>query len=77
MTTRRGFITGLTGFIACAPAIVRVSSLMPAKPFQLIIDDPWIGEMDLCEASLETALIEIREFSVASQGKISLTPRSA
>lgn len=26
---RRGFIAGLAGFVACAPAIVRASSLMP------------------------------------------------
>lgn len=28
MTNRRAFLTGLTGFVACAPAIVRASSLM-------------------------------------------------
>jgi hypothetical protein len=27
-TSRRGFLTSLTGFVACAPAIVRVESLM-------------------------------------------------
>jgi hypothetical protein len=26
---RRGFLTGLVGFVACAPAIVRVASIMP------------------------------------------------
>lgn len=31
MTTRRGLLLGLTGFVACAPAIVRVSSLMPVR----------------------------------------------
>lgn len=28
---RRSFLSGLTGFIACSPAIVRASSLMPVK----------------------------------------------
>lgn len=32
MTTRRGFLAGLTGTIICAPAIVRASSLMAIKP---------------------------------------------
>lgn len=34
MTSRRGFITGLVSFVA-APAIVRVSSLMPVKVYSL------------------------------------------
>jgi hypothetical protein len=34
MTSRRGFLTGLSGFIACSPAIVRASSLMPVKALQ-------------------------------------------
>jgi hypothetical protein len=29
--TRRGFLTGLVAFVAAAPAIVRVSSIMPVK----------------------------------------------
>lgn len=31
-TSRRALISGLTGFVACAPAIVLASSLMPIKP---------------------------------------------
>lgn len=33
MTTRRGLLTGLVGFVACAPAIVRVASIMPVRAF--------------------------------------------
>jgi hypothetical protein len=50
MTTRRSLLTGLTGFVLCAPAIVRASSLMAVKALQVdvisgitILDDlPWI-----------------------------------
>lgn len=31
MTSRRAFLRGLTGFVACAPALVKASSLMPVK----------------------------------------------
>lgn len=33
MTTRRGLFVGLAGFVACAPAIVRASSIMPVRAF--------------------------------------------
>jgi hypothetical protein len=48
MIDRRGFITGLVSLVA-APAIVRVSSLMPVKSFGEIADSlivpaprPWV-----------------------------------
>lgn len=40
MIERRGFLTGLVGFVA-APAIVRASSLMPVKPMREIITLPF------------------------------------
>lgn len=39
ITTRRAFITGLVSFIA-APAIVRVSSIMPVKAIEPFILPP-------------------------------------
>ena len=37
MMNRRGLITGLVGFVACAPAIVRAASIMPVRAW---IDTP-------------------------------------
>lgn len=41
--TRRSFLRGL-GFIACAPAIVRASSLMPMRPAPNFIGIDWGGK---------------------------------
>lgn len=41
MTDRRAFLTGLTGTLICAPAIVRASSLMKIKPVEKIIQPIW------------------------------------
>ncbi len=40
MISRRGLITGLVSFVA-APAIVKVSSLMPVKTIEFV---PWCPE---------------------------------
>lgn len=47
MTTRRSFITGLVSFVA-APAIVRVSSIMPVK----VVDQPWLTSEQIINLAL-------------------------
>lgn len=46
MTTRRGLLAGFAGFVACAPAIVRASSLMvlPQARAAAVLAPPMIGE---------------------------------
>jgi|HubBroStandDraft_4_1064222.scaffolds.fasta_scaffold00019_56 hypothetical protein len=39
--TRRGLITGLVGFVACTPAIVRVGSLMKYSRVPFTEADYW------------------------------------
>ena len=43
--SRRNFITGLVGFVACAPAIVRASSLMSVKSFKPTFFGYQIGDI--------------------------------
>lgn len=56
MTSRRGFITGLIGFVA-APAIVRASSIMPVcsikmplnNVFQALVQHPNMTATEILE----------------------------
>ena len=54
---RRSLLTGLASLLA-APAIVRATSIMPVKAF---------GPGDLCEATLEDALIKCREYMLPTR----------
>lgn len=40
MTNRRTFLTGLSGFVACAPAVVCASSLMRVKAHPVAVAVP-------------------------------------
>lgn len=53
---RRGFLRGLTGFLA-APAIVRVSALMPVREF----DDGWVdgGNGIITPASIADEMCDV------------------
>ena len=47
---RRGFLTGLISFVAVAPAIVRVTSLMPVRaiidPYRARFGEMWFNSDD-------------------------------
>lgn len=53
MTSRRALLTGLVGFVACAPAIVRATSVMPVRPF----DDETTGGFLVKEESLDDLIM--------------------
>lgn len=55
ITSRRSFITGMTALMT-APAIVRVSSLMPIKVF-----DPHLTEIELLKQRLDEAYTITRQ----------------
>lgn len=67
MTDRRSFLSGLTGFIACSPAIVRASSLMPVKT--LVTDADWLRGYLNTQISLGYAITrESLEDNLYNQG---------
>lgn len=84
MSTRRGFLFGGTTLLA-APAIVRISSLMPVSRYKT----GWYGQVNmygvgmhenvidtgaLCEMTIEQMLIALRAQIVESARPIQIKP---
>jgi hypothetical protein len=66
LTTRRGLITGLAAFLA-APAIVRISSLMPVKAFATAEEVFWSAPLQLPPSALQYRQEFIRVFEESVQ----------
>ena len=70
MLERRKFLAGL-GFIACAPAIVRASSLMPVRSWgELHAGDPILTVDTAVPGSDRTALWIIRGIGISGEPTI-------